>query len=92
MTRRAGGRPSGASNPGRTTWVDRKGEERPITLDDIVIITPYNAQVFEIQQCLPGARLGTVDKFQGQEAQDCREPPSSATVKLSNGLSARSKA
>ena len=29
---------------------------------------PYNAQVFEIQQRLPGARVGTVDKFQGQEA------------------------
>jgi hypothetical protein len=50
------------------TWVDREGKERPITLNDIVIITPYNAQVFEIQQCLPGARVGTVDKFQGQEA------------------------
>jgi len=53
---------------GNTTWVDRKGQEKPITLDDVVIITPYNAQVFEIQQCLPGARVGTVDKFQGQEA------------------------
>ena len=53
---------------GNATWVDREGKERPITLDDIVIITPYNAQVFEIQQCLPGARVGTVDKFQGQEA------------------------
>ncbi len=53
---------------GNATWVDREGEERPITLDDIVIITPYNAQVFEIQQCLPRARVGTVDKFQGQEA------------------------
>ena len=50
------------------TWVDRDGEEKPITFDDIVIITPYNAQVFEIQQRLPGARVGTVDKFQGQEA------------------------
>jgi uncharacterized protein len=50
------------------TWVDREGKERQITLDDIVIITPYNAQVFEIQQRLPGARVGTVDKFQGQEA------------------------
>jgi predicted RecB family nuclease len=50
------------------TWVDREGNERQITLDDIIIITPYNAQVFEIQQCLPGARVGTVDKFQGQEA------------------------
>jgi uncharacterized protein len=33
-----------------------------------LIITPYNAQVFEIQQQIPGARVGTVDKFQGQEA------------------------
>lgn len=53
---------------GNATWVDREGKERPVVLDDIVIITPYNAQVFEIQQCLPGARVGTVDKFQGQEA------------------------
>ncbi len=54
-----------ASNP---TWIDRDGEEHPLTLDDILIITPYNAQVFEIQQRLPQARVGTVDKFQGQEA------------------------
>src|SRR5262249_26950873 len=53
---------------GNTTWVDREGQEKRITLDEIIIITPYNAQVFEIQQCLPGARVGTVDKFQGQEA------------------------
>ncbi len=53
---------------GETTWIDRAGQEKPLTLEDIVIITPYNAQVFEIQQCLPGARVGTVDKFQGQEA------------------------
>jgi uncharacterized protein len=53
---------------GEATWIDREGQEKRITLDDIVIITPYNAQVFEIQQFLPGARVGTVDKFQGQEA------------------------
>ena len=52
----------------QATWVDRDGQEKPVTLDDILIITPYNAQVFEIQQRLPGARVGTVDKFQGQEA------------------------
>jgi len=52
----------------QTTWVNREGQENPITLDDIIIITPYNAQVFEIKQCLRGARVGTVDKFQGQEA------------------------
>lgn len=51
-----------------TTWIDRAGEERPLELKDVLIIAPYNAQVFEIQGCLPGARVGTVDKFQGQEA------------------------
>jgi uncharacterized protein len=49
-------------------WSDRAGVERPIGMEDVLIITPYNAQVFEIQQRLPGARVGTVDKFQGQEA------------------------
>jgi predicted RecB family nuclease len=53
---------------GKTTWTDREGQEKPITLTDILVITPYNAQVFEIQQQIPGARVGTVDKFQGQEA------------------------
>jgi uncharacterized protein len=33
----------------KATWVDREGRENPVTLDDIIIITPYNAQVFEIQ-------------------------------------------
>jgi uncharacterized protein len=50
------------------TWVDWNGEEHPVGNDDILIIAPYNAQVFEIQQRLPQARVGTVDKFQGQEA------------------------
>jgi superfamily I DNA and/or RNA helicase len=50
------------------TSIDADGKEQPVTLDDLVIIAPYNAQVFEIQQHLPGARVGTVDKFQGQEA------------------------
>ena len=50
------------------SWIDRDGVERPITLADILIIAPYNAQVFEIDDRLPGARIGTVDKFQGQEA------------------------
>ena len=41
---------------------------RAISVADILIIAPYNAQVFELQQRLPGARIGTVDKFQGREA------------------------
>ena len=52
----------------KATWIDRDGQQKPVTLDDMIIITPYNAQVFEIQQRLPSARVGTVDKFQGQEA------------------------
>ncbi len=51
----------------RSSWVDRDGVEKAVTLDDILIIAPYNAQVFELQERLPGARVGTVDKFQGQE-------------------------
>jgi uncharacterized protein len=51
-----------------TTWIDREGIEAPIALEDILIIAPYNAQVFELQERIPGGRIGTVDKFQGQEA------------------------
>jgi len=50
------------------SWTSREGAVLPVTLDEILIITPYNAQVYEIQQRLPGAHIGTVDKFQGQEA------------------------
>ncbi|OAF09237.1 DEAD/DEAH box helicase [Bradyrhizobium neotropicale] len=50
------------------TWIDREGVQRPIELDDILIVAPYNAQVFEVQELIPGAHVGTVDKFQGQEA------------------------
>jgi superfamily I DNA and/or RNA helicase len=51
-----------------STWVDRNGVEAAIWLEDILIIAPYNSQVFELQERIPGARIGTVDKFQGQEA------------------------
>jgi uncharacterized protein len=51
-----------------STWTDREGIERALTLDDILIIAPYNAQVFELHDRIERARIGTVDKFQGQEA------------------------
>jgi len=51
-----------------TKWTNREGKTKDIAIDDILIIAPYNAQVFEVQQLLPMARVGTVDKFQGQEA------------------------
>ena len=54
---------------GGAQWRDSKGAERKLTLDDILIVAPYNAQVQRIRKTLPDrARVGTVDKFQGQEA------------------------
>ena len=42
---------------------------RTITIDDILVVAPYNAQVNYLKARLPsGARVGTIDKFQGQEA------------------------
>jgi uncharacterized protein len=41
----------------------------PITSDNILVVSPYNVQVNHLKSVLPsGARVGTVDKFQGQEA------------------------
>ena len=51
-----------------TTWTDARETRRPLAQDDILIITPYNAQVATLSDALPGLRIGTVDKFQGQEA------------------------
>ncbi len=51
------------------TWTDAKGVARPIAAGDIVIVSPFNAHRLQIQEMLgPSARVGTVDKFQGQEA------------------------
>lgn len=50
------------------TWTNPLGETNPVTLDDVLIVAPYNAQVSEIAERIPGARIGTVDKFPGQEA------------------------
>ena len=50
-------------------WVDQEGDRRPLTLQDILVVAPYNAHVATLRAKLPdGARVGTVDKFQGQEA------------------------
>ncbi|HET9606342.1 MAG TPA: ATP-binding protein [Nitrospira sp.] len=50
-------------------WIDDKGRSRPLQLNDVLIVAPYNAQVSDLSNRLPpNARVGTVDKFQGQEA------------------------
>ena len=58
----------GALLAGGAVWTDANGREHPLTRDDIVVISPYNAQVRALGAALPGVRVGTVDKFQGQEA------------------------
>jgi len=50
-------------------WRDARGQDREIGLADILVVSPYNMQVELLKRALPaGARVGTVDKFQGQEA------------------------
>jgi superfamily I DNA and/or RNA helicase len=51
-----------------TTWTNKKGETVPLEIKDILVIAPYNAQVALLDKRLPKARIGTVDKFQGQQA------------------------
>jgi uncharacterized protein len=56
-------------------WSDpsEKRQGDPLTEDDIIVVTPYNAQLNTVRAALAAAgftsvRVGTVDKFQGQEA------------------------
>ena len=55
------------------TVTDQTGRVRPLEERDILVVTPYNANVRRIRQTLDArrrfdVRVGTVDKFQGQEA------------------------
>nr|WP_240335686.1 C-terminal helicase domain-containing protein [Pseudotabrizicola algicola] len=56
----------------RGTWTEKGGTTHPIQASDIIVVAPYNAQVNALRDALPEAiRVGTVDKFQGQEAPVC---------------------
>ena len=55
-----------------TPWTDQAGT-RPLAQKDVLIVTPYNAQVVTLRRRLDAADLpdveaGTVDKFQGRQA------------------------
>ena len=51
-------------------YVDRDGKSHSMSLENILVVAPYNQQVNLLKRVLPeGARVGTVDKFQGQEAE-----------------------
>ncbi|HET7201778.1 MAG TPA: TM0106 family RecB-like putative nuclease [Steroidobacteraceae bacterium] len=54
----------------RCRWRDKHDAVRPLELGDILIVAPYNAQVSALIEALPALadRIGTVDRFQGQEA------------------------
>src|SRR6266699_181325 len=50
-------------------WTDCAGKTRPLGVEDVLVVAPYNAQVRRLIETLPeNVRVGTVDKFQGQEA------------------------
>lgn len=57
-----------------TPWTDFDGVEKPLTLNDFMVVAPYNDQVRTIRQQLDSdsrtanVPVGTVDKFQGGEA------------------------
>jgi predicted RecB family nuclease len=53
---------------GDVFWFDKENIEQKVTFGDIKVITPYNAQVQLLIEKIPGISVGTVDKFQGQEA------------------------
>lgn len=53
-------------------WTDKDGQTRRLRRDDIIVVAPYNLQVNALRAALPDEiRVGTVDKFQGQEAPAC---------------------
>ncbi len=51
-------------------WFYGAGNSRPLRPhpEDILVVAPYNAQVADLSAALPNISVGTVDKFQGQEA------------------------
>ncbi len=51
------------------SFTDADGTTRKLHEGDFMVVAPYNAQVRRLRAGLPaGVRIGTVDKFQGQEA------------------------
>ena len=53
-------------------FTGKDGKSRPLALGDFLFISPYNLQARYIRERLPkGAKVGSVDKFQGKEAPVC---------------------
>ncbi|KXK07383.1 MAG: superfamily I DNA/RNA helicase [Acidobacteria bacterium OLB17] len=53
-------------------YTNSAGKASKLALNDFLFITPYNAQVIRLTKRLPkGARIGSVDRLQGQQAPVC---------------------
>ena len=49
--------------------ITESGKKSKITNDDVMVVAPFNMQVNHLAKVLgKGSRVGTIDKFQGQEA------------------------
>lgn len=53
---------------GDVFYMDATKNKNVVIKKDIKIITPYNSNVYELKQKISDVEIGTVDKFQGQEA------------------------
>ena len=52
-----------------STFLDDKNTQKKMNEEDILVVAPYNVQVNYLKSILPkGAKVGTIDNFQGQEA------------------------
>ena len=51
-----------------SSWTDRHGRQQVLGANDVMVVAPYNDQVNRLTERLPGVKVGTVDRFQGQEA------------------------
>jgi superfamily I DNA and/or RNA helicase len=57
----------------RRQWRDREDRVHPIDSDNVLVLTPFNAQIREIREAFErhgerAPKVGTVDKFQGRQA------------------------
>lgn len=52
---------------GRARWRDEVGVERVVGAEDVMVIAPYSVQVGALA-AVGVVRVGTVDRFQGQQA------------------------
>lgn len=64
------------------TWRDMVGLEKTVGAEQILVVAPYNAQVAALGAALAGTgvRVGTVDKFQGREAEVVIYSMTSSTI------------